>query len=417
MIDIDRWQEIYFVIRHHKLRTALTAFGVFWGIFMLVVLLGAGRGLERGALDDFGGHTNTIFLWSGGKTQIPYQGLGLGRRINLKDADVAIVRALPEVDLISSVNDLGGWQAAQYIVRGKAKGTFNTRGVEPDIFALANYSLPLGRALNDLDFEQKRKVAVIGSSVQEMLFEASENPVGHYLEISDVSFRIVGVFAAPNTGSGGRDDAERILLPNSTLRQTFNQTGWIGHLQISPVEGVHAVDLEQKVRRILHERHRVHLDDTGVIGTWNAQKEYEKAESLFEGIRIFSWIVAVGTVIAGVVGVGNIMLIVVKERTREIGLRKALGATSGDIIVTIVQEALVLTTIAGYFGLVGGVLVLELVSPLLASSQGGMFGRADIELSTAAFALLALVSSGLLAAILPASKAARVNPIVALQDE
>ena len=202
------------------------------------------------------------------------------------------------------------------------------------------------------------------------------------------------------------------------MRTTFNQMGWIGHIQIAPVDGLSSAVLEQKVRGIIMERHKVHPDDSGALGSFNLEKEYIKIQGLFTGISVFTWVVAIGTIIAGVVGVGNIMLIVVKERTREIGVHKALGATSWNVVSTILLETLFLTFIAGYFGLVAGVFLLEGVTSMLESSgERGMFARPEIDFATAAIALFTLILAGALAAILPATKAAKVDPIVALQDE
>jgi putative ABC transport system permease protein len=225
------------------------------------------------------------------------------------------------------------------------------------------------------------------------------------------------VFSGPKTGENAQEDAETVLIPNSTLRYTFNQLGWIGHIELTPKPGVDAIPLEAKVKSILMERHKVHPDDKGVIGSFNVQKEFNKFMDLFFGIAAFSWVVAIGTLISGAIGVGNIMLIVVKERTKEIGVRKAIGATSSSIVAMVIQEALVITLIAGYWGLAFGVLVLELMGLLVANGNGGMFGKPEINLGTAITALAILVAAALLAALLPASKAASVNPIVALQDE
>ncbi len=418
MMDLDRWREIATLLQQHKLRTLLTAFGVFWGIFMLVVLLGMGRSLERGVIATFGGHKNTVFVWSAGPTQIPYRGMGKYRRIRLTEGDRDALLAIPEMGLFTSVNELGGWQASQYIIRGQNSGTFSTRGMEPDGMPIGGFIVQEGRGLNALDYSERRKVAVIGHAVQDILFEKGEQPIGQYLKIAGVNFRVIGVFKSLSTGENAREDAERILIPNSSLRHTYNQTAWIGHFQFTPQPGHDATTLENKVLNLLRERHRVHPDDTGVFGVYNAQVNFHRVQGLFSAIRVFSWVVAIGTIIAGVVGVGNIMLIVVKERTREIGVRKALGASSRQIIGTVVQESLVLTILAGYSGLVAGVFVLEFISSFVTSMSGtDMFGKADIDFGVAVMALAALIISGTLAALLPASKAARVDPIVALQDE
>jgi len=415
MIDIDRWQEIFFTLKQHKLRTVLTAFGVFWGMFMLVIMLGAGKSLETGAVKGFGGSTNNVYIWTGGRTQIPYKGLPTGRRITLKDEDMAAIRELPELGLSTKHNILGGWQVNQYIVHDNKTGTFETVGVEPEAFQLSNYTFESGRSINQRDYDERRKLVVIGTSVKDILFEPGEETIGEELVIGGINFTVVGVFDPVSTNPG---ESEKIMMANSTMRTTFNQMGWIGHIEFAPVEGYSSILLENKVRALIMERHKVHPDDVGTLGSYNMQKEYEKVLGLFTGIQVFTWVVAIGTIFAGVVGVGNIMLIVVKERTREIGIHKALGATPWNIVSTILLETVFLTFISGYFGLVAGVFLLESVTSLLESSGGNnMFARAEIDFGTAVIALITLVLAGTLAAILPASKAARVDPIVALQDE
>lgn len=415
MIDIDRWQEIFFTLKQHKLRTVLTAFGVFWGMFMLVIMLGAGKSLENGASQGFGGQTDTVFIWTGGRTQIPYKGLRTGRRITLNDEDMVAIHQLPELDLFSTHNTLGGWQNNQYIVRKDKTGTFETIGAEPEAFQISAYTLYAGRSINEKDFDDRRKVVVIGTSVKDILFEPGENTIGEELKIGGINFIVVGVF---DTTSRNPGELEKIIMPNSTMRTTFNQMGWIGHLEMTPATGYDSTLLEKNVRALIMERHKVHPDDVGALGSFNMQKEYQKVQGLFVGIQVFTWVVAIGTIIAGVVGVGNIMLIVVKERTREIGVHKALGATPWNIISTILQETLFLTIISGYFGLVVGVFLLEGVTKMLEASGGdGMFASAEIDFKTAIIAFATLVLAGALAAILPASKAAKVDPIVALQDE
>ena len=415
MIDIDRWQEIFFTLKRHKLRTFLTAFGVFWGMLMLVIMLGAGKSLKNGATEGFGGQTNTVYIWSGGRTQIPYKGLPTGRRIAISDEDMVVIRELPELGLSSSVNNLGGWQVNQYIVRNDKTGTFDTQGVEPDAFQLSGYIMSAGRSINQKDLDDRRKVVVIGTVVKDILFEPGEEAIGEDLKIGGVSFTIVGIF---ETTSNNVNESEKIMMANTTLRTTFNQMGRIGHIQIAPADGHNSAMLEEKVRAIIMAQHKVHKDDIGTLGSYNKQREYNKVLSLFAGIQVFTWVVAIGTIIAGAVGVGNIMLIVVKERTREIGIHKALGATSWNIVSTILLETLFLTFISGYFGLVAGVFLLEIFTSLLeASVVNQMFAKAEIDFGTTVIALIILILTGALAAILPASKAARVDPIVALQDE
>ncbi len=419
MLDYDKWQEIYFTLKKHKLRTALTAFGVMWGIFMLVLLLGVGNGLKNDALSNFGGSKNTVFVWGSAVTQIPYKGFAKGRWIRFTTADIkALKERIPELDLALDINEAGGWAAAQYITRKDKSDSFTTLGAHAEVAQMSGFKTVTGRFLNKLDSRDNRKVAVIGERVYESLFDPGENPIGESINMGHISFQVVGVFRPTVAGDNAIRDAQLVLIPNSTLRQAFNQMHYIGHLRLTPKPGTPSTLIEERALSLLRERHNVHPDDVGVFGSFNLEERYQQVQGLFTGISTFSWFVALGTILAGVIGVGNIMLIVVKERTREIGLRKALGATSRSIVAMVVQEAIVITAVAGYLGLVLGVLVLELIKSLAADAENLRFlALAEIDINTAMTAVLILIAAGFFAALLPASKAAGVDPITALQDE
>jgi putative ABC transport system permease protein len=420
LIDVEKWQEIFNTLRRHKLRTALTAFGVFWGIFMLTVLLGAGKGLENGVNEGFPRVTNTVYIWSQGATQIPYQGMPIGRQIALKPADVdAITRNVASVGFIKGQNSVGIWGgSAPYTVRKSRNGAFSIQGGFAGIENFNALRITAGRPFNAMDEKERRKVAMIGQRVKAQLFAESEDPLGEDLTVNGISFTIIGVFKSLQQGNE-RQEEERIYLPNDTLRYAFNQTGTIGSFAFVPKEGIHAKTAENDVKAYLAQINKISPDDRGVFGSFNLQDEYDKVQGLFTGINMFSWLVAVGTIFAGAVGVGNIMLIVVKERTREIGLRKALGATPGSIVAMIMQESVFITAVAGYAGLVVGALLIGGIAKMLEANGGraGFFGTPEVEFQTALIALAVLVVSGVLASLMPAAKAAAVNPIVALQDE
>ena len=420
MIDIEKWQEIFNTLGRHKLRTALTAFGVFWGIFMLTVLLGAGKGLENGVNEGFPRVTNAVYIWSQGTTQIPWQGMPIGRQIQLRPDDVEAVRKnVASVGFIQGQNSVGVWgDSPPYTVRGSKNGAFGVHGAFPGIEDFNSMRILQGRSINHLDVLEKRKVAVIGQRVRDQLFASGENPLGQEITINGISIQVIGVFMSLQNGNQQQED-ERIYLPNATLRYAFNQVGKLGSFALTPRPGVHAREAEADVKKYLAQINKVSPDDKGVFGSWNVQDEHDKVEGLFTGINVFSWIVAVGTIIAGAVGVGNIMLIVVKERTREIGLRKALGATPRSIIAMIMQESVFITAVAGYAGLAVGTLLIEFIASKLEAIGGraGFFGQPEVEFQTAIIALTVLVIAGVLASLLPAAKAAAVNPIVALQDE
>jgi putative ABC transport system permease protein len=420
MIDIEKWQEIFNTLRRHKLRTALTAFGVFWGIFMLTVLLGAGKGLENGVETGFPRISNSVYIWSQGTTQIPFEGMPIGRRIGLKPSDVeAIEKNVASVGIIHGQNSVGIWGGSPpYTVHKSKNGAFSVQGGFDGMDQFNALQIVAGRAINELDESERRKVAVIGQRVRDQLFVAGEEAVGSDITINGINFLVIGVFKSLQNG-GQQQEEERVYLPNDTLRYAFNQTGVIGSFVFTPKPGLQARQVESDVKAYLAQINKVSPDDKGVFGSFNLQDEHDKVQGLFTGINVFSWIVAIGTIFAGAVGVGNIMLIVVKERTREIGLRKALGATPASIVAMILQESLFITAVAGYAGLVVGAALLEFVAISLNASGGkaGFFGAPELEFKSAIVAMTVLIISGLLASLMPAAKAAAVNPIVALQDE
>jgi putative ABC transport system permease protein len=420
IIDTEKWQEIFKTLGQHKLRTGLTAFGVFWGIFMLTVLLGAGKGLENGVIEGFPRVANSVYIWVQGTTQVPYQGLPIGRQIRLEPTDVkAIEENVPSVSFIRGQNSVGIWDGTPPYTKYKDKnGTFYVQGTHAGMANINSMRITEGRGINEIDDDERRKVAVIGTRVKTQLFDEGINPIGENITLSGISFTVIGVFKSLADGNQQQEE-EKIYIPNDTLRYAFNQVGWVGSFVVIPQPGLHARVAEQDVKKYLAEIKKVSPDDVGVFGSFNLQNEFDKIQGLFTGIEVFSWMVAIGTIMAGAIGVGNIMLIVVKERTREIGLRKALGATPTSIVAMIVQESIFITAVAGYMGLVVGVLLLEGVSNVLEASGGGsgMFRRPEVDFGTAISALVVLVISGLLASLMPAAKAAAVNPIVALQDE
>lgn len=420
IIDTEKWHEIFKTLGQHKLRTTLTAFGVFWGIFMLTVLLGAGKGLENGVNEGFPRVPNIVWIWVQGTTQVPYQGMAIGRQIRIEPQDVAAIeKNVPSVSLIRGQNSVGIWGGTPpYTTYKNNNGTFYVQGSHAGMDNIHSMRIIAGRSINEIDDRERRKVAIIGTRVRTQLFDNHIDPIGESITVSGISFTVIGVFESLASGNQQQEE-EKIYIPNDTLRYAFNQVGWIGSFIVLPTPGLHARVAEQDVKKYLAEIKRVSPEDFGVFGSFNLQNEFDKIQGLFFGIAAFSWIVAIGTIMAGAIGVGNIMLIVVKERTREIGLRKALGATPASIITMIVQESVLITTVAGYTGLVVGVFLLEGISKLLDASGGnsGMFINPEVDFGTAITALIVLVISGVLAALLPAAKAASVNPIVALQDE
>lgn len=412
---MDTWQEIFASLLRHKLRMLLTAFGVFWGIFMLTVLLGVGKGFENGVYRQFSrSSTNLVTLW-GMSTRVPYKGLKPGRWIRLTNADLEAIRQqIPEVQYLNANMGLGGDFAVSY---KQKQGSFRVQGVLADFLRIQYREMVKGRFLNVQDLQDNRKVAVIGKRVYDVLFSKVE-PLGAYIHIKGVLFQVIGVFDVTGFGSNERA-TEQIYIPLSTLQRTFNLGERVGSFQIVAEPNVPVPVVESKVKTVLKQRHSVAPEDDRAIGSWDGSEYFRKFQNLFQGIKIFLWIIGTGTLLAGIVGVSNVMLIIVKERTREIGLRKALGATPFSIISLIIQEAVFLTAVSGYSGLVVSVATLEGVTALMAKTgvQNEFFSQPQVDLSLALFALLILIIAGTIAGFIPARAAARINPIEALRSE
>ncbi len=415
MFDIDKWSEILTTIRKHKMRTALTAFGVFWGIFMLIVLLGSGKGFENGVVNGFDIARNAVFVWSQ-RTSEPYMGLKPGRFIKFTNDDVAAIREnVPEVDVLAPRNDMGGGST----VRGIKTGAFQVFGDYPDFFRVKPMSMVAGRFINEIDIKERRKIAIIGTEVQKTLFKDDENPIGEYIKIKGISFKVVGIFKTAGRGEDIRQDAQTIFLPHTSMQQAFNQGNRIYWFAFTPKAGVESKVIEDKIKKLLAQRHKVAPNDLKAFGSANVEEEFKRVQGLFLGIAGFSWLVSIGTIIAGIVGVSNIMLIIVKERTKEIGIRKALGATPFSIVSLIIQESVVITAFAGYVGLLCGIGLMETVGYLMRKYEVQMdfFAPPEVNLTVAVSAVIFLVFTGALAGLVPAAKAAAVNPVVALKDE
>ncbi|MCC9136861.1 ABC transporter permease [Pontibacter silvestris] len=414
MFDIDKWQEILGTMQKNKLRTFLTAFGVFWGIFMLVLLLGVGKGLEKGIINRFGdGAKNSIYIF-GGKTAVAYKGMGPGRQIQFTNEDLkAISREVANLNLLAPRNRVFGEFTINY---GKQNGSYLVYGTGCDYLELNGERVYRGRLLNKLDEEEKRKVVVLGEQASKVLF-LEEDPVGKYVNIRGIYFKVVGTFKVKGNNNGRRE--ERAYIPFSTIQAAFNQPNQVQVMALTAQEGVSAKDMEDRIRALLAQRHKFSTEDVMALGIDNTETEYLKVMGLFSGINVFVWLVGIGTLIAGIVGVSNIMLIIVKERTREIGVRKALGATPVSIVSLILQESVVITAFSGYVGLLLGVGLLDIMRFLIESSGAEMpfFAAPEVDLEVVLAATFILMLSGALAGLVPAMKAANIKPIEALRAD
>lgn len=422
MFDIDLWSEIISALKKNRLRSFMTAFGVFWGIFMLIIMSGAGRALENGVLDGVRAFaTNSAFFWTE-RTSVPYAGFQRGRRWSYENTDIQYIREnVKEVEYLSP-RLFGNFNGGTNTVRGERTGTFNMYGDYPDYFKIDRWTPVKGRLINEIDILQERKVCNIGERVVETMFGKDEDPIGQYLKISGVYFQVVGVIhAETRINIGGGKKEETIIIPFSTMQTAYNMGKVVHFFSVTSQKGTKVSDLEEKLKRILKERHKVAPEDLQAIGSFNIEKEFVKFSALFLGIQVLTWIVGIGTLLAGVIGVSNIMLVIIKERTQEIGIQRAIGATPVTIIKHIVAESVFLTVMAGYIGLSLGVGLLELLNQILQSSAKSgdelFFRNPEVNLTMALSALAVLVVAGIFAGLVPAQRAIAIKPIDAIRDE
>lgn len=410
MFDLDKWHEILSTIKKNKLRTFLTGFSVSWGIFMLIILLGSGNGLENGVTKQFEQDaTNSIWIYRG-QTSMPYKGFKPGRRIQFTNEDYEATKInIPGIEHISSRFNVWWGKTLSY---GNEYASYDIITVHPDTKFLENVTIIEGRFLNDIDIENSRKVVAISLEVKKALFKKNHiDPVGEYIKINKVPFRVVGIFE-----DGNERDNNRVYIPISTAQKVF--TGGTEIHNLAFTTGSATVDeslkMADKVREMFAKRHNFDKEDQRAIYINNNVENFKQFMNLFAGIRLFIWIIGIGTIIAGIVGVSNIMIIVVKERTKEIGVRKAIGATPRSIIGLVLFESILITSFAGYMGLVAGVGILELISPHL---QSDFFANPQADFRIAVSATLLLIISGTFAGLIPARRAAAIRPIEALRDE
>ena len=415
--DRDNWQEIWAVLRSNKLRTALTAFGVAWGMFMLVVMLGFGSSMQAGMKRNTKGMaTNLLFVW-GQTTTVAYDGMKPGRFVGFKTSDIERLRRLPSIEWLAPRLQLGGWMSGFTVGYGTKVGVFNVFGDYPDFRHIISFEYAAGRFIDDGDIADNRKVAVIGQKVYEELFPPGEDPIGKYIKISGVYFQVVGMTHTLRSGQNGDRDTHSIYVPFTTLKTAFKQGDHVGFFAMTAKPGTDGPELERQVREVLSKAHDISPDDHLAIGSFNAFIMFGKFEAVFFWLWAISWIVGGMTLLAGVIGVSNILLIAVKERTKEFGVRKALGATPRSVVTMVLMENIVLTTLAGLIGISFGCGFMYLFDILLGSMTDGPFGPPEVGLGTVAQALAVLVGAGTLAGLIPAMHAASIKPIEALRTE
>ncbi len=419
MFNRDRWNEILETLTTNWFRTLLTAFGVFWGIFILILLLSAGKGLENGIKSDFGDiATNTMFIWTRTATR-PYLGMPKGRQFNYKLRDVEDLREnFKDLRFISPRNQLNGFNGSNNVIRGLKTGAYNVYGDYPEIIEQEPMDIIGGRFISYSDINDKRKVAVIGESVRTGLYDRGEDPLGTYIKINGVNFMVVGVYKKKSSGGDAEEAQKQIFVPFTTFSQAFNQADNVGWMAITANDQVPITDIKEQIVALLKKNHKIHPEDTRAIGYFDLFEQFQRVESLFTALKVIAYFVGILVLLSGVIGISNIMLIVVKERTKEIGIRRAIGASPWNIKGQILTESLVLTLISGMAGIAFGALVIFLVNTLLESvGPVDMFMNPSVSLGVIFTALSILIFSGLLAGFVPANSAIKIKPVEALRTE
>ncbi|MEO8253202.1 MAG: ABC transporter permease [Flavobacterium sp.] len=421
MFKKDNWDEILQALTANVFRTILTAFGVFWGVFILVILLAAGKGLENGVKQGFDGiATNTMFMWSQ-TTSKAYKGLPKTRRYDFRNSDVqALKQAMPDLLYVSPRNQLGDFNGVNNVVRGSKTSAFTIYGDYPELIKQQPMDIIKGRFVNQQDILEKRKIAVIGKGVITDLYTREEEAIGTYIKINGINFMVVGVYNSKERGGNAEEEQKNIFIPFTTFQQVFNYGDKVGWMTLTANDEVSITKLKPKILELIKSLHSINPKDDRAVGNFDLYEEFNKVQSLFNILNVIAYFVGSLVLISGVIGISNIMLIVVKERTKEIGIRRALGATPGAIRSQILSESIFLTIISGMFGIAAATGIIWLLNMFLDSMPPGsntMFANPSVDLRVVFVALLILVGSGLLAGFIPAQTAINVKPVDALRSE
>ena len=417
LFDRNTWQEIFGSIRKNKVRTIITVIGVLWGIFVYIALSGAAKGMDNGFERSFENIAmNSLFAWAQ-STSIPYEGFKTGRQLQLKLGDATVLQnRVPEIQYIAPRNVRGVFgDAPGAIIRGDKSGNYAVYGDFPVFTSIATKEIyDNGRFINEADIEQARKVCVIGERTQQELFEEDEDPIGGYIRIDKVYFQVVGVHKF-NQGGGFESDSD-IFIPFTTYKRLYNTGDNVGWFSIAAYDDADVVQVEKDVKSVLKSIHRVHPDDERAFGSFNLGEIFNRIMGFSKGLTFISLIVGIATILAGVIGIGAILLISVKERTKELGVRRAMGATPREIRSLIILECVFLTVVSGILGIILGAVVLNVVNN---ATQDIDFPYTNptvpIPLVLAALALMVIL--GTLIGLIPAQRAVSIKPIDALREE
>ena len=419
MFNRDRWTEILEALNANRFRTFLTAFGVAWGIFILVALLALINGLRAGVSKDFGDFaTNSLYVW-GQQSSMPYKGLPKGRGLRFKLEDVQVLKDnFPQLTYVSPRNQLGGYQGSNNVTRNARTGAFTINGDYPDFIKQQPMDITQGRFISYSDIKEKRKAIVIGADVVKTLYDHDEEVIGSYIKINGVNFMVVGVFQATNSDGNSEEEANSIFVPFTTFGQVFNYADNVNYLVATAEDKTSITDLKPQILAKLREQRTIHPDDLRALGNFDRAEAFGKVTGLFDILSFVGFFVGFLILASGMIGIINIMLIVVKERTKEIGIRRAIGASPWDIRSQIMQESLVLTIISGMCGVAGAAGLIWLMNYAL--DQSGPvenFANPSVNIRIVLIALLILIIAGILAGLIPAMKATKMKPVDALRIE
>lgn len=419
MFSRDRWDEILEALNANKFRTLLTAFGVFWGITILVLLLAMTNGLSNGVTAGFGDFaTNSMFMWTQ-STSKPYKGLPKGRRFSYDINDVAAIKAdIPNLKYVSPRNSLGGYQGANNVTRGTKTGAFQIYGDYPEYIYQQPVDVLQGRFLSYSDINAKRKICVIGTGVVKSLYEKEEDILGTYIKVNGVNFMVVGTFKMSNSQGDKEEDANTIYIPFTAFGQAFNQGEDVGWMAITAVDGTSITEMKQQIFDLMKSRHKIDPTDDRAIGHYDLSEQFGRINGLFSILGFVGYFVGALVLMSGIIGISNIMLIVVKERTKEIGVRRALGASPWSIKSQVLQESLILTIISGMTGISFAAFVIYIMNTIL-DRVGPVenFANPSVSMNVVFTALIILVVSGVLAGLIPAHSATKMKPVDALRIE
>lgn len=419
MLDLDHLNEMWQTIARNKTRSLLTAFGVFWGVFLLAVLSATGNGFENGLRQQVEGFaTNTTMIYTD-QTEEPYKGYQTGRYWEMSYSDVEILKAsIPEIAYISPTSYL--YASDDNVIYQEKHGNYGVKGVLPDYNEIDRSKILKGRFINETDIKECRKVCLLGKRVYEETIGKGVDPLNALVKVNGVYFTVVGVIRTYNDNFNfGGSNNNSVFLPLTTMQKVFNLGDEIDNLTITAKEGTRISSIEENIMSLIKERHDISPTDPSAVQCFNMEEEFDMFNAMFLGVHILIWIVGLGTLLSGVVGVSNIMLVTVKERVCEIGIRRALGAKPKSIVRQVLSESLLLTVLAGVVGLCIGVGIMIVVALIVEAnpSENVMFQDPQIRFNTAVIALCIVVLSGMVAGILPALRAIQIKAIDAIREE